>query len=194
MTNERYFYSVQDVTLVTNQEDYDLPTDFWILLGVDLLPSGSTTAGTRITLFEQSWADRNKFKNYTFSLYGRMYQWMLIGDKFRISPLPGNIGDAVRLHYVPDITTLVSDTDRVITEPQFDEFISTYAAKIMMDKQEDDTTAITNRLAVLEQDIRNFAQARQTCNSRPVSIVEDNYNSQLINPYGGNYSGGGGYY
>lgn len=181
MTYENYFQSTSDITLVANQEDYALPSDFGNLYGVDLLPGGDATK--RLTLQEFTWAERNRYRDFAFTLFGRFHEWRMIGTNLRIAPLPGSAGDVLRLHYVPEVTLLVNDTDTVVTEPIFDEFISTYAAIRAMDKEETDSSALRANLADLEKFVREFGEARQISEPRRISVVQDNYQGQLISPY-----------
>lgn len=181
MTYEKYFITSTDISMVDGQEDYALPSDFGVLWGVDLLPGGD--ASRRLTLREFSWAERNRYRDFAFTLFGRFHEWSLYNNSLRVAPLPGSSGDVLRLHYTPEVTELVADTDTVLTEPMFDEYISTYAAIRALDKEESDSSALRANLADLEKFVREFGEARQVAEPRAISVTNDDYQGQLISPY-----------
>jgi len=175
---ENFFNSTYDFQLQANQEDYDLPTDFQHVIGVDLLPGGDTKL--RITIAELGWQERNRYRSFFFTYLGKRYEWHLFNNSMRISPVPsGQTGDAIRMYYVPSFTPLVDDTDVVATMPQLDEFITTYAAIRMVEKQEQDSTHLQRRLEKLEELAVNIGKARQVATVRAVARVEDDYLGQL---------------
>lgn len=180
---DNYFYSTNDITLVGGTEDYALPADFGNLIGVDFIPAGDTNQ--RFTLLEMNWQARNQYRDmlYSFSYDGWDYKWIVLGNNIRVAPIPnGSSSDVIRLHYVPEFTPLVNDTDTVLTEKIFDEYISTYAAIRAQDKEETDSSALRANLADLEKFVINFGESRVIAQPRQIAIVQDDYMGQTINP------------
>ena len=155
-----------------------MPADFGNLLGVDYLPGGDTS--TKFTLYEFSWAERNDYRNTfrNFSYAGTSFQWRILGNNLRIAPVPAGSSDILTVHYVPEFVPLALDTDVLLTELIFDEFIVTYAAIRALDKEESDSGALRANLAELTRFIKQFGESRQIAQPRQISVVEDDYMGQ----------------
>lgn len=90
---EDYLESSAAFTTVAGQTDYDLPQDFFKLLGIDLQVSGKARTLQR---FERS--ERNTLKNTT-SAWWNVPRYKIVGSKLRLLPAP--IATTGTLFYAP---------------------------------------------------------------------------------------------
>lgn len=197
--HEDYYLKSQNIPLVVNQEDYTLASDFFKLKGVDLLPGGDTTFP--ISLFPFQWEERNRFRYYQVliqPLYASIYRYRLMGSSpqtLKILPIPtagGVNSDIIRVWYIPDLTLLVNDTDTVITETLFDEYITLYAAILAFQKEESVPDSLTARFADARAMVIKTASSRRVDQARRIAAVQNDYEGLATGYVGGYGIGMGG--
>jgi hypothetical protein len=134
---DNYYVSEESTTLVTGTDTYDLPDDFYKLIGVDFL-----VGGTYITLFPFVEAERNQ----PFA---------------GASSIPSG---TIRLRYVPaPAQYTVDDLDEEIDGVAgWDEYVVNLMAEAALTAEESDTTAVQNQLKRLRQRIIDMAPNRDT--------------------------------
>lgn len=94
---EDYFVKTYQFTTVADQEDYQLPADFYKSTGVDVDENGQ-----KYTLQRYMNRERNRFQYdiYGPTYYGRLYLYRIIDDKIRLVPTPRG-EQTIDLHYIP---------------------------------------------------------------------------------------------
>lgn len=197
--HEDYFLKSQTIPIVMNQEDYELSTDFFKLKGVDLLPGGDTTFP--ITLYPFQWEERNRFRYYQVliqPLYASIYRYKLMGldsngrNYLKIIPVTTNASDQLRVWYIPDVTQLTSDSDAVMTDQLFDEYIAKYAAMQAMNKEETISDAQKLEFAALEEWVIKTASTRRVDAPRRIATNNNDYEGLATGFVGGYGIGMGG--
>jgi hypothetical protein len=127
-----YFEKTGTVTPDATTGVASLPSDFYKLLGVDLIVGNGP--GNRVSLSAYEHSERNSY-------------------------VGGNIGNnAIELSYAPAFVDLVNDTDTIDGYNGWDEFIVVDTAIKMLSKEESDISALL--LERKEQVDRILAQAR----------------------------------
>lgn len=141
---------------VSSGSTYALPFDFYKLLGVDRLVSGSDYVALRPFNF----ADRNKRRasDAFRGLYPNV-QYRIMGTNLRFTPEDQATGD-YRLWYVPTYTPLSADTDTIDNVNGWEDWIILDAARKALVKEESDITAVVMELRELEKRIEEMAQQR----------------------------------
>jgi hypothetical protein len=134
---DNYYVSEDTITLTSGTDTYDLPDDFYKLVGVDFL-----TGGTYITLFPFVEAERNQ----PFA---------------GASSIPSG---TLRMRYVPaPAQYTVDDLDEEIDGVSgWDDYVVGLMAEAMLTAEESDTTAIQNQLKRMRQRIIDMAPNRDT--------------------------------
>lgn len=169
---------------------YDLPEDFYKLLGVDLaLSPGSQDSYVTIRRFKFS--DRNRYATPNFqSFYGvTNLRYRLKGNQLWLTPIPVG-GSTIQMWYIPKLTPLTNDTDTVDSVSGWTEYITTDAAIKALNKEESDTTALMMHKQELLKRIEGMAEDRDAGEPEQVGDVQS---SDFWWPNGNSGSGNGSY-
>lgn len=150
-----YYCSSSTFALVAGTVDYDLPDDFYKIIGVDF--EISTNQFCTLTPFPE--AERNS-NGYTTTAFPS-----------------GNI----RLRYVPAPTTFTALTETIDGVAGWDRLLSLAIAIDIMDAEESDTKALTTKYNRTLSRIMQMAPDRDT--GMPAKVA-DSSKINLWNPYG----------
>jgi len=181
------YYAVQAPYTFTadgvNQQ-FDLPNDFYKLLGVDL--SLGTGATAWISLKQFNFIDRNSYvypqlQTTALGVFNPRYE--IIGNTIFLIPIPPG-GQQFRLWYAPRLTQLLQDTDIMDGVSGWTQYVIARAAKYALDKEESDTTKLDAELLFLKDRIESTAQNRDA--GQPATVA----NTRLsFNNWGSNGDG-----
>lgn len=174
-SNNTYYVNSVDINLISGQQDYALPADFYKLLGMDLL----ATVGAPVTLRPFQWNERNRYKYAGLTtMAGPVYRYNLLGSKVRFTPIPGT--GLIKVYYTPLAvlpTLLTSNLDTM----GFDEFMILSVALKMLAKEESDTTLLTAELAAQRERVQ--AMLADQDSSFPKTVIDiDSINDNLYLP------------
>jgi len=137
------------------------PPAFYKILGCDLALNNAVNAWVTINKF--NFIDRNRFvyPNTASTIYGVFnLQYRVMGSQIQFIPTP-TAGQAIRLWYVPRMTQLLQDTDTTsIGISGWIEYVIVRAAKYALDKEETDTTILTQEIVFLKTRIEEMASNR----------------------------------
>lgn len=192
-----YFYSLPDgsttfVNSVSGQS-YIAPA-FYKLIGVDLGLSSANNAWVTVDRFNTN--DRNQFvyPNTASTIYGVFnLRYRPFGDKIEFIPTP-SAGQPIRFWYVPRLPQLLQDTDiTTIGISGWLHYVIARAAKYALDKEESDTSAVTQEIVFIKQRIEESASNRDA--GKPDTITNVRMSGGWGSMSGGYGSGGpiGGY-
>lgn len=133
---ENYFVSDFNISIAPGEDTYDLPTDFYKIVGVDF----EVNNGTYITLrtYDESARNMSITTNNT---------------------IPSG---TVRLRYVPAPTIFTSLSQTMDGIAGWDRLISLLVAMDMLDAEESDSSAIARKYARTLQRVRDMAAPRDT--------------------------------
>ena len=162
-----YFVTSSEFSLSTGTESYDLPSDFYILKGLDIKIDNQDFISLRPFNFNE----RNRYSELgVWDLAGiTNVRYRIVGNSVRFTPKPDRNATA-RIWYVPVATKLVNDTDELEDFNAFSEYVIVDAAIKMMQKEESDVTILMAQKMGLEKRIRDRAQVRDA--SSPDSISD----------------------
>jgi hypothetical protein len=169
-----YSYPLPDGVLTFKDALTNLPVTaapFYKLLGVDL---GINTANNAyVTMNKYNLIDRNRFvyPNSASTIYGVFnLQYRILGNNMRFIPTP-SAGQLIRILYIPRLPTLVADTDiTTLGYCGWLQYVIIRAAKYALDKEESDTSVLTQELMFLKTRIEESAVNRDA--GRPDSISD----------------------
>lgn len=169
---------------------YSAIQPFYKLMGVDLAVNTAQNAWVTVNKF--NFIDRNKFiyPNTSSTIYGVFnLRYRLVGQTLEFIPVP-TANQQIRVWYVPRLPQLLQDTD--ITTIGFSgwlNYVIARAAKYALDKEESDSTAITNEILFLKDRIESTASVRDVGRPDTVSDVQSWGNSGMNGPFDG-FKGG----
>lgn len=142
---------------------------FYKLAGVDL--ALNTAANGYVTVNKFNFIDRNRFvyPNTASTIYGVFnLQYRLVGNQIEFIPTPSG-GQIIRLWYIPRMQQLLKDTDVTTNSISgWIEYVIVRAAKYALDKEESDTSRLTEELLYLKQRIEDSSVNRDA--GRPDTI------------------------
>lgn len=172
---------------INNSLAGDPAQSFYKLAGVDLGVNTSNNAW--VTLNRYDYIDRNAYvyPNSTSTIYG-VYnmRYRIMGNSINFIPTPAG-NQQIRLTYQPRLRGLLADTDlTTIGYSGWLRYVIVRSAKYALDKEESDTTKLTEELLFLKQRIEQTAQNRDV--GQPDTISETRKDSV----YGGTGWGQGG--
>lgn len=174
-SNNTYYLSSFDITLVSGQQDYPLPADFYKLLGMDLM----ATVGAPVTLRPFQWNERNRYKYAGLTtMAGPVYRYNLLGSNVRFTPIPGT--GSIKVYYTPLAVLPTADTDNMDTMG-FDEFMILSVALKMLAKEESDTQLVAAELAAQRERVQSMLADQDA--SFPKAVIDiDTINDNLYLP------------
>lgn len=165
------------------------PPPFYKLMGVDLALNNATNAYVTINKF--NFIDRNRFvyPNTASTIYGVFnLQYRVMGSNIEFIPTP-SAGQTIRLWYIPRMTELLQDTD-ITTQgiSGWIEYVIVRAAKYALDKEESDSSRLTEEITFLKGRIEESAANRDA--GQPDKISDTRSNNGWGRGNGGGWNGG----
>lgn len=162
---ENYYVVSYDFTTTSTNDTYALPTDFYKLLGVDLVSSNTQS----ITLKAFRWQERNRFREpfYNQRVYNLMYQ--IRNNDLVFIPTP-NAVQKIRVWYIPRTEELALDTDTFDGINGFEEYVVIDAAIKMRVKEESSVDELLLAKQKMEERIRTMSAARDS--TEPPRLVD----------------------
>lgn len=155
---EDYHATSYDLAVVAGTTTYDLPEDFYKLLGVDLVVDSQ---GNAVTLKPFVFAERNAYVfTPTWNVVGLAYlRYHLIDNSIRFVPVP-TTNQNVKLWYVPAVSKLVNDNDTVDGVSGWEDYIVADCCIKMLAKEESDPSVFMRQKDELRKRIQIMAANR----------------------------------
>lgn len=169
--NEDYYITAVEFTLSTTNT-YALPLNFYKLRGLDY-QSGSRW--TTVPAF--NFAHRNRYSDTARRRpeYPERAYRVMQGALF-VLPEDDYAG-TYRLWYLMKFSELVSDSDEL--DDLWKEYVVCYAAIQMLQKEEDDCSALLNKLAMLERRVVGMTAKRDLGGPRHVAEARSTYDDDI---------------
>lgn len=159
---EDYVSSSQSFTTVADQSDYNLPSGFYKLQGVDLERHGVMCALRR---YERP--ERNSFRELGTSALPR---YAIVGSVLRLYPTP-TAGLTGAIIYAPEATTLVNGADTVSYPNGWERYIVIDAAIQALMKEESSVRDLVAERERIEREIRDAKETRDMATPKRVTDV-----------------------
>lgn len=169
LSSSDYFVDGYEFNTVSGQERYDLPVNFYKVMGVDLLDSGDT-----ITIREFNFRERNWHKNSTrFSNSGvpDLYYRILDGSVI-FYPAPAAV-NKVTLWYIPQMAKLTSSSSLVkntIVEAWVEYVLCDVTAMVLAKEESDNAYWLMKKQEVKDR-ITKAAESRNWGESQVIADV-----------------------
>lgn len=184
-----YFASVAPlITADGTNTKYSLPTDFYKVLGVDLVVTSAPNGLINIPRF--SMADRNLYGTTAVAatLFSKTnLRYRLNGSNIWFMPLP-TAGLQIQLTYVPRWVALVGDSDTFDGVSGWEEYVIVDAAIKCLQKEETDASSFMAQKQALIVRIEASAENRDAAN--PQTTTDSLGANGGLYPYGPGYGGG----
>lgn len=142
------------ITIASGTGTQALPSDFYRMLGVDLL-----IGGDRVDLRRFEWKQRNSIRTQSLWLPREVPQYCLDGiTSLRLNGMDGSY--AGTLWYSPTPTFLLNDSDFIDVPNGWEQYAVLYAAILALTKEESDTSGLKSLLGEEGQRIESAAARR----------------------------------
>lgn len=165
---EDYFVSNSTITTTSGDDTYDLPADFFKLLGVDL----QVASGEFITLKPFMFSERNRYNtNILRGVYGSQFtKYRIQGSSIVFRPIPETT-NTIKIFYIPMFTSLSSDSDTWDGFNGWEEYVVIDGTIKCKAKEESDVNIEAAQKAALIKRIEEVAGNRDAGLSFRVSDV-----------------------
>ena len=174
--DQSYFMTSKNILVKSGTESYNLPADFYKMVGLDL----RLTAGQVISLERYSWNERNDFKGFyqSGSTLPEVWTYRLTGSKIVLAPIPRS-DKTLTLNYIPVYKTLVNDTDLLDGINGWELYIIYDCAIKIMTKEETDASLYIQKLIDISNRIDRLKKSRDA--GRPEKVVSRGNSNGRIN-------------
>lgn len=150
-----------------------IPAPFYKISGVDLALNNANNAYVTVNKF--NFIDRNRFvyPNTSSTIYGVFnLQYRLMGNNLEFIPTPSG-GQTIRVWYIPRLTQLLQDTDiTTVGISGWIEYVIVRAAKYALDKEESDSSILTQEIVFLKGRIEESAANRDAGSPDTISDTQ----------------------
>lgn len=191
---EDYYVQTPYEFQTDGNQRYNLPSDFYKLLGVDLALAASPSNPAWVTLKKFDFISRNRYvyPQLTSTYLGVFnLRYRLVGGQIMFIPTPSS-GQYIRLWYIPTLTTLAALSDTVQGVSGWTEYIICDAAIKCAQKEESDVSVLELQKAGLVKRIEESAMNRDA--GQPDTISDVRSFSERWGVYGPNGDGSWGGY
>lgn len=184
-----YFVETYTFTTTNGTERYDLPANFYKLLGVDLQLTPGAADDGYITLRPFTFSERNRYATANAQTWIGVtnLRYRLNGSKLWLTPTPQQ-SQQLRLWYVPRVSPLVNDASVADGVSGWLEYVIVDVAIKALQKEESDVSVFLAQKGALIQRIESAAENRDAGN--PATVADVQFTSGAW-PYNAGFGGGG---
>ena len=163
-----YYVTTYEFDVTQGQDSYALPSDFYILKGVDLRIDNQDF----ISVSPFNFNERNRYSELgVWDLAGvTNVRYRMIGDNIVFNPVPDR-NVRIKLWYVPVATKLVADGDELNDLNAFSEYVVVDAAIKMMQKEESDVSVLMAQKQGLLKRITDRSKIRDAGKPKSISDI-----------------------
>ena len=163
---EDYNIASADITVQNNANIYNLPSNFFKMVGVDY--NADTDSVVEVGRFQ--FGERNKLeRNFYADAFSTNLRYKLMGDTIVFLPDPPQ-GKKIRLWYVPASPTLVEDTQLIDGINGYEEMIISGVCVMIANKQEQDAAPFLGAKRSQQKRIRDEAPNRDA--GQPARVTD----------------------
>lgn len=163
--DDDYYATTGTITTNATDSEYNLPSDFYKLLGLDY----QVTSSESLSLRKFNFAKRNFYKNRgIFTLSGNdIMRYRIKANKVLFAPKPNGV-KTITVHYIPCFTKLTSGSDTFDGINGWEEYVILDAAIKMMVKEESDPSGLVLLFNKIDQRIKRMKSNRDANESTGV--------------------------
>jgi hypothetical protein len=137
-------YYIAEHSFITDgvNQFYDLPADFYKLVGIDQLQNNSGSGDNALTVRPFNFNERNRYNNILFAVTAAaFYRYLIQGSKIKILPQP-SVGITFKLWHIPAPAKITTTAQLIDGIAGWEEVVILTAAVQIMNKQELDSSAL----------------------------------------------------
>ena len=139
---ENYYISDYSFTTTGATQFFDLPNDFYKMVGLDQFQNFSGSGENALTVRPFNFNERNRYNNILFAVTAAaFYRYLIQGSKIKILPAP-DAGITFKMWYVPAPVKITTSAQTIDGVSGWEEVVILTAAIQVMNKQELDSSAL----------------------------------------------------
>lgn len=139
---ENYYISDHSFTTTGSTQFFDLPADFYKMVGLDQFQNFSGSGENALTVRPFNFNERNRYNNILFAVTAAaFYRYLIQGTKIKILPQP-DAGITFKMWYVPAPVKITTTAQTIDGIAGWEEVVILTAAIQVMNKQELDSSAL----------------------------------------------------
>lgn len=187
---EDYYVQTPLTFTTTAEAQYDLPDDFYKLLGVDVGVAGGSSGYVTLKKFDFISRNRYVFPQITSTYLGVFnLRYRLVGNTLMFIPTP-QAGQQIRMWYIPKISQLLQDADILVGISGWSEYVIVDAAIRALQKEESDVSVLMAQKMMLKSRIEESSMNRDA--GQPDTISDTRSRSERWGSNWLGYDGGSG--
>lgn len=157
---ENYYINDYSFQTTGTTQFFDLPTDFYKMVGLDQFQNTSGSGDNALTVRPFNFNERNRYNNILFAVTAAaFYRYLIQGSKIKILP-PPDAGITFKMWYVPAPTKITSTAQTIDGVSGWEEVVVLYAAVQIMNKQELDSNPLKREYAEAVDRVMTMATER----------------------------------
>jgi hypothetical protein len=176
-SQQDYFLSSATGSTVAGTDEYNLPTGFYKLKGVDVKINNDSWMAIKPFNFNE----RNRYEDVgSWTMMGiSNIRYRVLGSKLKFTPIPESVMQ-YRIYYVPVATKLSANGDTLDDLNQYSDFVIISAAIKMMIKEESDVSSLNfEKVRILER-IKSDAKDRDFGESECITDIHADNNDSIL--------------
>lgn len=139
---ENYYISDYSFQTTGSTQFFDLPADFYKMVGLDQFQNFSGSGENALTVRPFNFNERNRYNNILFAVTAAaFYRYLIQGTKIKILPQP-DAGITFKMWYVPAPVKITTTAQTIDGIAGWEEVVILTAAIQVMNKQELDSSAL----------------------------------------------------
>ena len=157
---ENYYIDEYSFTTDGINQFYDLPTNFYKMVGLDQLQNTSGSGDNALTVRPFNFNERNRYNNILFAVTAAaFYRYLIQGSKIKILPQPDS-GIQFKMWFVPAPVKITLAAQEIDGIAGWEEVVTLTAAIQIMNKQELDASALKREQAEAMERVITMATER----------------------------------
>lgn len=175
---EEYYTICVETSTVASQRDYALPSDFYKLMRIERITSGSgdTAATERLYPLTRNEIDVAGYNGITGADLGLPYNYVINKDTFSLYPVP-NVVKTIRLWYAPRVSDMDDDADIPDVPVDYHEYLAILAARDGFLRDGRSLAPIESKLDYYDQMFKQLADSRSEDSPRYVVATPEGFGS-----------------
>lgn len=165
---EGHYRTVAQTTLVVNQREYQLPTNFKKLSRLEVILSGTAFQNEDRAMVQKITENQQDF--YPMQT-GTPVGYYFLGDKIVLVPAPDS-AKTLRLTYLYNVEDMVNDGDSPDIPTEYHEFLAVLATLDGLYKDGRDVNAMLEKKRYYEEQFKRDAEERNV--DTPRTVVQKN--------------------
>ena len=170
LAGENFYIKCATTPSVADQQEYELPNDFWGVRRLRLITQGSGATATKVELMPVSMG-----QEIMFGKTGTPQGYYLKKDRLVLCPIPNSSNLTIEMDYAYQIATMTSDSDTPDVPTHFQEYVAILAAYNCFIKDDRVPSILQTKKEEYEKMLDDAAESRVMSKARTVIVTPEGF-------------------